>query len=149
MIEREKTIGIVIFRREGKGIKYLLLQHGGPYWNFPKGRQELGETELESAQRELQEETGIINAHILDGFYDTYEYDFDTEIHNGTREKIYKQAIFYLGEIDSPAVTISHEHQTYDWFDFDTALKRMYFQQGQDLLKRAHQFLLKQQDFVL
>ena len=64
---REKTIGIITFKREGQGIRYLLLHHGGDYWNFPKGRQEKGESELDSALRELKEETGITKVKIIDG----------------------------------------------------------------------------------
>lgn len=30
------------------------------YWDFPKGRQEIGETPLETAIREVEEETGIL-----------------------------------------------------------------------------------------
>jgi len=64
---REKTFGIIIFKKEGKGIRYLLLHHGGEYWNFPKGHQEAGENEIESALRELREETGITEIKIIDG----------------------------------------------------------------------------------
>ncbi|OGY46153.1 MAG: hypothetical protein A3J62_00610 [Candidatus Buchananbacteria bacterium RIFCSPHIGHO2_02_FULL_38_8] len=146
---REKTIGIITFKREGKSIKYLLLHHGGEYWNFPKGRQELGEDELTSALRELKEETGIVSVDIIEGFYDEYDYDFDSEIKDGIKEKVYKHAVFFLGEVKEEVVKISDEHLDYGWFDFETALKRMFYQEGQNLLKRAHQFLLKQQDFVL
>lgn len=146
---REKTIGIVVFRREGKGIRYLLLHHGGAYWNFPKGRQETGETELESALRELREETGITQVKIIDGFKEEYDYDFDSEIKDGVREKVYKTAIFFLGEVSDADVTISHEHIDFGWFDYDKALDRSFFQQGQNLLKKANQFLLNQQGFVL
>ncbi|MDD2806986.1 MAG: NUDIX domain-containing protein [Patescibacteria group bacterium] len=146
---REKTIGIVVFRREGQGIRYLLLHHGGSYWNFPKGRQEAGETEIESALRELHEETGITDIKIVDGFKEEYDYDFDSEIINGVREKKYKTAIFFLGEVASAEITISSEHIDSGWFDYDKALERSFFQQGQNLLKKANQFLLNQQDFVL
>ena len=146
---REKTIGIIIFKREGQSIRYLLLHHGGEYWNFPKGRQEKDETEIESALRELQEETGISDIKIIEGFRDEYDYDFDSEVRSGERKKVYKTAIFFLGEVKDQTVKISDEHLDFGWFDFDTALKRMFYQEGQNSLKRAKQFLLKQQGFVL
>lgn len=146
---REKTIGIITFKREGQGIHYLLLHHGGQYWNFPKGRQEGLETELDSALRELEEETGITEIKIMESFKDEYDYDFDTEIEDGVKEKVFKKAIFFLGEVTDDKVEISDEHLDYGWFDFDTALKRLFYQAGQDSLKRAHKFLLDQQDFVL
>jgi 8-oxo-dGTP pyrophosphatase MutT (NUDIX family) len=146
---RQKTVGIITFRKEGQGILYLLLHHGGSYWNFPKGRQEGLETEMQSALRELQEETGIINIKIIEGFRDEYDYDFDFEIEDGVKEKVYKNAIFFLGEVADDKVKISDEHIDFGWFDYETALKRMFHQEGQNSLKKAHQFLLKKQGFVL
>ena len=146
---REKTVGIIIFRREGQGISYLLLHHGGEYWNFPKGRQEGLEKELDSAMRELEEETGITEIKIIDDFKDDYNYDFDTEIKNGVKEKIYHKAIFFLGEVIDDKVKISDEHIDFGWFDFNTAVKRLFYQEGQDSLRRVNEFLLKQHDFVL
>ena len=146
---REKTIGIVIFRHEDKGVKYLLLHHGGEYWNFPKGHQEGDENDLQTALRELEEETGIAKVKVVDNFLNEYQYDFDTDINDGVKEKIYKQAIFFLGEVIDQKVKISDEHIDFGWFDFDTALKRMFYQEGQNSLKKAHQFILKQQSFVL
>ena len=146
---KQTSIGIVIFRRQGRTIRYLLLHHGGEYWNFPKGRVEPGEAELATASRELGEETGIEQVKIIDGFRDEYDYDFDTVIAGGVKEKIYKHAVFFLGEVTSDQVKISDEHLDYGWFDFTTAQKRLFYQTGRDLLKRANQFLLRQQDFVL
>lgn len=146
---RQKTIGIITFQREGQRIRYLLLHHEGEYWNFPKGRQDGLETELDTALRELKEEAGISKVKIIEGFHDEYDYDFDTEISNGEKEKIYKKAIFFLGEVVDQPIKISDEHIDYGWFDYETANKRLFYQEGRDSLKRAHQFILKNQDFVL
>ena len=56
--KKEFSAGIIIFRRTKEGPKFLSLYHGGPYWNFPKGRLE-GETNFKAALREVDEETGI------------------------------------------------------------------------------------------
>lgn len=146
---RQKTIGIITFKFEGRGIRYLLLHHGGEYWNFPKGRQEGLETEIDSALRELKEETGIEKINIIEGFKDEYDYDFDTQIKDGLRKKVCKKAIFFLGEVMQDKVKISDEHIDFGWFDFETALERLFYQEGRDSLKKAHQFILKRQDFVL
>lgn len=145
----KKSVGIIIFIKDDRGIRYLLLHHGGDYWNFPKGTQEKGENDLQTALRELNEETGIADVRIVDGFSESYDYDFDTEIKDGVKQKVYKTVTFFLGEVKKEKIKISDEHIDFGWFDFETALKRLFHQNGQNLLKRAHQFLLKQQDFVL
>jgi 8-oxo-dGTP pyrophosphatase MutT (NUDIX family) len=50
--------GIVVVRREPDGWKYLLLR-AYKNWDFPKGEVEPGEDPLETAKREVTEETGI------------------------------------------------------------------------------------------
>lgn len=146
---KKRSAGVIVFCRQGKSINYLLLHHGGDYWNFPKGTQEDGEDDLNTALRELEEETGISNIKLINGFKDETNYDFDAEIKNGVRDKVYKKVIFFLGEAESQKVKISKEHLDFGWFNFETALKRLFYQDSQNLLKKAHQFLLKQQDFVL
>lgn len=146
---KKKSAGIIVFKKDGQGIRYLLLHHGGDYWNFPKGTQEKGEDDLQTALRELREETGIRNIKVIDSFFDGYDYDFDTKIRQGVKEKVYKAVVFFLGEVKGEEIKISNEHIDFGWFDFKTASERLFYQNGQDLLKRAHQFILRSQDFVL
>ena len=53
--------------------KVLLLRHssvssrGGGHWDFPKGHIDDGETEIQTALRELEEETGIANVDLVEG----------------------------------------------------------------------------------
>ena len=56
----EESFGIIPLR-ENKGVweVLLILHQGGRHWAFPKGHGNLGETPLESACRELTEETGL------------------------------------------------------------------------------------------
>ena len=53
--------GIVYRQNKSSGEpEFLILQHRyGKYWSFPKGRMEKGETFLDTAKREIHEETGI------------------------------------------------------------------------------------------
>ena len=146
---QSKAIGFVIFKKKGQGIRYLLLHHGASYWNFPKGRVEQGEEELDTAKRELFEETGITDIKMYSDFRYEYNYNFDTVIKDKVKEKVHRTGIFFLAEVEDDKVAISNEHLDSGWFDYETALKRMFYQEGQDLLKAAHKFILKQQDIVL
>jgi 8-oxo-dGTP pyrophosphatase MutT (NUDIX family) len=147
----QKSCGIIIFRKVGASVEYLLLRNGGDYWNFPKGRVESGETELQTALREVAEETGIVASaiHLFEGFREAYDYDFDSEVQNGAREMVHKTGVFFLGEVGDVAVQLSKEHNEFGWFDFQTASNRLFYQNSKDTLQKAHQFLLKQADYVL
>ena len=55
----EKSCGAVIFRRDG-GWNVLLIRYArGHHISFPKGHVEPGETESQTAEREIREETGL------------------------------------------------------------------------------------------
>lgn len=56
-----RVCGCVPFRRTKHGIELLVVRNifGEPHWEFPKGAQEVGETDEETALRELREETGL------------------------------------------------------------------------------------------
>ena len=55
-MKNEKACGAVIKNEEGKIL--LIFQQNG-FWGFPKGHVEEGETEPETAVREVFEETGL------------------------------------------------------------------------------------------
>lgn len=42
-----------------EGLKYLLVREKNGFWGFPKGHMERGETEQETAGREIKEETAL------------------------------------------------------------------------------------------
>ena len=55
----EKSCGAVVFCQKDSDIKFLLVRERSGFWCFPKGHMEAGESEQETALREVKEETGI------------------------------------------------------------------------------------------
>ena len=61
------SAGILLFRERGEAVEVLLIRPGGPFWRnksagawmIPKGAVEPGETPVEAALREFEEETGV------------------------------------------------------------------------------------------
>ncbi|HEY4028740.1 MAG TPA: NUDIX domain-containing protein [Caulobacteraceae bacterium] len=62
----QKSAGLLVYRRTGSGLEFLLAHPGGPYWakrddgawSIPKGLIGDGEDALAAARREFEEEVG-------------------------------------------------------------------------------------------
>lgn len=59
-----RAAGCVVWRRRPDGSAEYLLTHRPRYddWSHPKGKRDPGETDLETAVREVEEETGFTGA---------------------------------------------------------------------------------------
>jgi len=132
---KEKSAGAIVFRREGKEIKYLLLRKSleKDYWDFPKGNIEKGESEEETVLREVKEETGIDDGKIIDGFKEKISY-----VYSRGGKTIFKEVVCFLVETKTKDVKISWEHVTYEWVGFQEVLGKM---KSKELIKRANSFL--------
>src|SRR5690606_2900559 len=65
-IVREPTAGGIVFRRNDEGqVEILLIQDAKDRWTIPKGHIEEGETAVAAAQREIGEEAGLHQAHVI------------------------------------------------------------------------------------
>lgn len=59
-VVREATAGGIVFRQGKKGnVEVLLVQDAKDRWTIPKGHIEEGEAAKDTAEREVQEETGL------------------------------------------------------------------------------------------
>ena len=89
----EKSCGGVVFRETEQGISYVLVRNY--LWGFPKGHISVGETELDTARREIFEETGL-NVEFLNGFR-------ATDVHSLAREgnpDMIKKVTYFLAQYD-------------------------------------------------
>mgnify|MGYP003296647893 FL=1 len=70
----EKSCGAIVFRKFHGNTEILLIKHiNSGHWSFPKGHVEEGETEEETALREIKEETGL-DVIIDNSFRETVQY---------------------------------------------------------------------------
>jgi 8-oxo-dGTP pyrophosphatase MutT (NUDIX family) len=66
-VVREPTAGGIVYRKKmpaGREVEILLLQDSKGRWTIPKGHIEEGESPRQTAQREIQEETGLQNMKV-------------------------------------------------------------------------------------
>ena len=131
----EKSCGVVLLNSN----KVLLLQHPDTttsgHWDFPKGHVEKGEDELQTALRELKEETGIDNIKIVDDFNHHISYIFFRD-----NETILKEVVFFLGITNQEKVSISSEHQNFVWLQYESAYERLTYDNAKKTLKKAFDF---------
>ncbi len=90
MMKREKSCGALVVRKNGESYDLVLLRHRfGGHWSFPKGHVEEGESERQTALREVHEETGL-SIRLYDGFRESVEYF--------PKPGVKKQVVYFLGE---------------------------------------------------
>ena len=121
------------------GPEYLLLKYGGGNWGFPKGHVEAGESDVQAAQREVAEETGIPVAaqKLLPGFEDDTDYRF-----RRGHVLVEKDVRFFLVEAGTRDVKLSHEHSDFAWLAYGPAMERVSFEGPRRILQAAHSFIL-------
>ena len=112
-----RAAGAVIFRRGEHGIRLLVLR-AYKNWDFPKGRLEPGESELDAARREVAEETGL--AELDYPFGDEYK---ETVPYAGNKVARYYVAQTGVEKIELPVSPElgRPEHHEYRWVTFDEA----------------------------
>ena len=122
MNKKDKTIsgGIVTVRLVNDKYKFLLLRSYS-YWDFPKGEIDEGESVLDTAIRETEEETTITKNN-LDFKWGNVNKNSDVY------KKGSKYAIYYIAEtkVETIELPISEklgkpEHDEWRWADFEEA----------------------------
>ena len=135
MTQKEYSYGIIPVLRQDSRDLFLLVRHKAGHWSFPKGHAEPGETEVQTARRELSEETGITACDLVNdaSFAETYSIP---------KRGIEKTVKYFLGFVKTAAVRIQPEEITeYAWSTYEDALKRISFPEAQKILRSAHAFL--------
>lgn len=131
----EETAGIIIYRKSKNGIRFLLLYHGGSYWNFPKGHLEPHETPYTAAVREIKEETGLTRKDLKFNLRFTARDEFTFK---RQKREVSKRVAYFLAETTNPIVRVSREHYGYGWFLYRDAIKMLQHKNLRESLRRAY-----------
>ena len=131
----EKSCGAIVFTRMNNEIKYLLIRNLEGIYGFPKGHIEQGETEEETALREVFEEVGL-SVKLLPGFRYVDEHPIPQ------KENTIKQIVYFLGEYCNQEFTYQKEELTDALLlDYETAMTLFQFESSKRILSEVNNFL--------
>lgn len=136
----EKSCGAVVFTKIDGEIKYLMVKNLSGAYGFPKGHVEGDESELETAKREIFEETGLRNLNFIEGFK-------DEDLFPSPQKKVgLKQVIYFLAEFyDEKVVYPEQEILDVKLLDYQTAINIIKHDSTKRILTHANNFLLNKE----
>ncbi len=126
--------GCVVYRQVGKGSIEVLVVHRPRYddWDFPKGKREKGETDLDCALRETKEETGFTG-------------DIGLELKPSSYEVRGKPKVvrWWLMKQTGGAFSINDEVDKIRWLSIDEARAKVSYRDTQRLLAAVEKHFAK------
>ena len=157
VIKEEISAGGVIYRKNGQSYEFLLGKHSGYHkWVLPKGHIESGETQMETALREVEEELGVKAKIVNEAPIKTIEYYFTADLDDsgtttrtvksyqeqgGMRTKIHKKVIFYLMELEGNVDKPGWEMSESKWVNFEEGMKILAFETEREVFSEAGKIL--------
>jgi bis(5'-nucleosidyl)-tetraphosphatase len=119
-----KSCGFLLFRQNPTGAasqetsyaerSFLLMRHADR-WDLPKGHVDPGESEMETALRELHEETGIDSRSLLIDESFRFEDRYLVRL-RGSGEKLHeKKLVIFIADLVHPVEIRATEHESWEW----------------------------------
>lgn len=138
-MRRERSAGVITYRNDpdASGGRVFLLLDYGRYWDLPKGHLDKGEDDLTAALRELEEETGVNDAQVIEGFAREMTYFF----RDRKKGLIRKEVIFFLAETERTRIKLSHEHVGSAFLPLEEAIERLTYRNAKEVMRAAGEFL--------
>jgi len=134
MMTLEKSCGAIVFRKFHGNVEVLLIKHAnGGHWSFPKGHVEDGETEVETATREIFEETGI--SVMMD-------QSFRQSISYSPRKETQKEVVYFIAK----AINVDYAPQPEEiaevkWSQLESAYSILTYENDRQILSKATPYL--------
>lgn len=138
---QDKAFGVIpVFKNPDGDFLFCVVQHQGEHYGFPKGHAEPGESEEQTAIRELAEETGIQNVKIASGVIYGQAYHFTNA------EILYDKTVkYFLGFVASTDTQTPPEFKTeisdLKWLSYQEARNQLTYEDTKIILDQVWDFL--------
>lgn len=133
-MKEEKSCGAVCWRAAGADREYLVLRHqNGGHWAFAKGHVEAGETETETALREIREETGLV-ARLDEGFRHATYYS--------PAPGVNKEVVYFAAQVPAQGAKRQQEEvRELRFAAYAEAMELLTYENDKRILQAAHEYL--------
>ena len=134
-IDSEKSCGAVIYTHVNGELRFVVVDMSNTNRGLPKGHMEKGESEQQTALREIKEETGLTVT--LNERFRTYE-----EHPLDALSKL-KQVIYFLGTYEDQTLSPEdlNEIRGISLLTYEEALRTITFTTDKKVLMEAHQYM--------
>ena len=133
----EKSCGAVVFTRINGQVKFALVQQLHGFYSFPKGHVEKGESEQETALREIYDELQL-KPTLIEGFRTVDEHPIPN------KPGVIKQVVYFLGEYaDQEIVFQQEELLSAPLVSYEEAMALFEFESSKRILNEAYHFILE------
>ena len=132
-----ESFGIVPIYKDTDGYYVAIVKHSiAGHWGLPKGGPEEGEEPLDTAKRELKEETGLVPVEIKDiTVQEKYAFDQDGFSYD-------KTTTYYIGIVDTMKTETPHpDIDEVKWVKIEEAKNFLTHQSSIDIVEAVIQYL--------
>jgi 8-oxo-dGTP pyrophosphatase MutT (NUDIX family) len=135
-MQYEKSCGAIVYRKYHGNLEVLLIKHiNSGHWSFPKGHVEKGETEIETAMREIKEETSI-DVLIDPTFREIVSYS--------PRRDIHKEVVYFIARArNTDFIPQKGEVAQAKWVDINIVGNILTYDNDKNIINRARATIKK------
>lgn len=124
-----------MFTQQNGKTQYVIIKSTEGYYGFPKGHIESGESEEETALREIREETGL-NVNIIGGFRIVDKHSLPN------KPDVIKKVIYFSAEFDNQIIKYQKEELLGAYLmTYNEAMNAFQFDSSKRILEKADIFI--------